>query len=124
MDDGGCGGWSGSETQESCKAKAGCSWSTSLEYCYGDNYSYFAGTGIGIRSSTDVTISNNEVHHCTGSGIRADTSDNITRSWQWQKHLKKSKFRTPSNFAAFVDPLTAKYIEMFHADFSYLYIYK
>ena len=78
MDDGGCGGWSGSETQESCDAKAGCSWSTSLKYCYGDNYSYFAGTGIGIRSSTDVTIYNNEVHHCTGSGIRADTSDNIT----------------------------------------------
>ena len=30
--------------------------------------------------------------------------------------------RTPSNFVAFVDPLTVKYIEMFHADFSYLSI--
>ena len=32
-------------------------------------------------------------------------------------------FRTPSNFAAFGDPLKVKYIEMFHADFSYLCIY-
>ena len=32
-------------------------------------------------------------------------------------------FRTPSNFAAFGDPLTVKYIAMFHADFSYLSIY-
>ena len=32
-------------------------------------------------------------------------------------------FRTPSNFAAFGAPLTVKYIEMFHADFSYLSIY-
>ena len=32
-------------------------------------------------------------------------------------------FRTPSNFAAFGDPLKVKCIEMFHADFSYLSIY-
>ena len=32
-------------------------------------------------------------------------------------------FRTPSNYAAFGDPLKVKYIEMFHADFSYLSIY-
>ena len=32
-------------------------------------------------------------------------------------------FRTQSNFVAFGDPLTVEYIEMFHADFSYLYIY-
>ena len=32
-------------------------------------------------------------------------------------------FRTPSNFAAFGDPLTVKYIEMFQADNSYLSIY-
>ena len=32
-------------------------------------------------------------------------------------------FRTPSTFAAFGDPLKVKYIEMFHADFSYLSIY-
>ena len=32
-------------------------------------------------------------------------------------------FRTPSNFAAFGDPLKVEYIEMFHADFSYLSIY-
>ena len=32
-------------------------------------------------------------------------------------------FRTPSNFAAFGDPLNVKYIEIFHADFSYLSIY-
>ena len=32
-------------------------------------------------------------------------------------------FRTPSNFAAFGAPLIVKYIEMFHADFSYLSIY-
>ena len=30
---------------------------------------------------------------------------------------------TQSNFAPFKDPLTVKYIEMFHADFSYLSIY-
>ena len=30
---------------------------------------------------------------------------------------------TPSNFAAFVDPLTVRYIEIFHTDFSYLSIY-
>ena len=29
----------------------------------------------------------------------------------------------PSNFEAFEDPLTVKYIEMFHADFSYLSFY-
>ena len=28
-----------------------------------------------------------------------------------------------SNFAPFKDPLTVKYIEMFHADFSYMSIY-
>ena len=33
-------------------------------------------------------------------------------------------FRTPSNFAAFGDPLIVKYIEMFRADFSYLFIYE
>ena len=32
-------------------------------------------------------------------------------------------FRTPSNFAAFGDPLKVKYIEMFHAEFSYISIY-
>ena len=32
-------------------------------------------------------------------------------------------FRTPSNFTAFGDPLKVKYMEMFHADFSYLFIY-
>ena len=32
-------------------------------------------------------------------------------------------FRTPSNFAAFGDLQKVKYIEMFHADFSYLSIY-
>ena len=32
-------------------------------------------------------------------------------------------FRTPSNFAAIGDPLKVKYIEIFHADFSYLSIY-
>ena len=32
-------------------------------------------------------------------------------------------FWTPSNFAAFGDPLKVKYIKMFHADFSYLSIY-
>ena len=32
-------------------------------------------------------------------------------------------FRTPSNFSAFGDPLTVKYIKMFRADFSYLPIY-
>ena len=31
-------------------------------------------------------------------------------------------FRTQSNFAAFGDPLKVKYIEMFHAEFSYLSI--
>ena len=33
-------------------------------------------------------------------------------------------FRTPSIFAAFGHPLTDTNIEMFHADFSYLSIYK
>ena len=33
-------------------------------------------------------------------------------------------FSTPSNFTAFRDPLKVKNIEMFHADFSYLSIYK
>ena len=33
-------------------------------------------------------------------------------------------FRTPSNFPAFRDPLKVKNNEMFHADFSYLSIYK
>jgi len=32
-------------------------------------------------------------------------------------------FRTLSIFGALGDPLTVKYIEMFHAAFSYLYIY-
>ena len=33
-------------------------------------------------------------------------------------------FRTPSNFVAFRNPLKVKYIEIFHADFSYISIYK
>ena len=37
--------------------------------------------------------------------------------------LREGVCRTTSDFAAFVDPLTVKYIEMFYADFSYLSIY-
>ena len=37
--------------------------------------------------------------------------------------LRGGVFRTTSDFAAFVDPLTVKYIETFHAAFSYLSVY-
>ena len=37
--------------------------------------------------------------------------------------LPVTVFRTLSNFAAFGDPLTVNYIEMFQADFSSLSIY-
>ena len=45
------------------------------------------------------------------------------QSYPYYSYMGGGVFRTPSNFPAFVEPLTVKYIEMFHADFSYLSIY-
>ena len=72
LDQGGCGGWSGSETEETCQVKPECAWSSSLKYCHGASWSYYSGTGIEMRRSTDILVFNNEVHHCTASAIRAD----------------------------------------------------
>ena len=39
-------------------------------------------------------------------------------------YISFDPIRTARNFAPFWDPLTVKYIEMFHADFSYKSIYE
>ena len=33
--------------------------------------------GISILDSDDIIVRNSKVHHCPGSGVRADRSDNI-----------------------------------------------
>ena len=78
LDDGGCGGYDGTATEDECNAVENCTWSSTLGYCYGDLFSYYSGIGIAVEDSDTVHIRLCEVHHCPGSGIRADRSDNIS----------------------------------------------
>ena len=74
-DDGGCGTAS---NESDCNDQSECKWSSSLEYCVGNTWSYYTGTGISIKSSTNVILESNKVHHCPGSGIHTTKSDNVT----------------------------------------------
>jgi len=73
--EGGCGE---EQDKSSCNARSGCKWSHSIKYCVGTTYSYYVGNGISIIDSNHVDIEKNHVHHCNGSGIRADRSDDVT----------------------------------------------
>ena len=78
LDVGGCGGYNGTLSQAECNELDECKWSNTLEYCHGDNWSYYVGKGIAIEDSDQVHVRLCSVHHCPGSGIRADRSDNIS----------------------------------------------
>ena len=66
----------GLKSESNCSGE--CKWSSTAHSCLGKIWSYYAGKGIEIKESSNVSIRANEVHHCTDSGIRCDKCDDVT----------------------------------------------
>ena len=70
--------------QTTCLANNGltayCKWSSSVSKCEAKPMPYYQGSGIavwaGTEDSTYITVEDCVVHHCPGSGIRANKVDN------------------------------------------------
>ena len=67
-----------------CVAIGDCRWFGSTSKCGPKSLSYYQGAGIAVwggsgsaQLSHSITIADNRVHHCCGSGIRANMADHM-----------------------------------------------
>lgn len=68
----------GFEDETSCPTVTDCEWNSGLSACLGKNYNYYSGVCLRVTSSSELTIQDNVIHHCTSAGLHCNQCDNVT----------------------------------------------